>query len=351
MNATAPKTPANVKPPDIASGSVPDTLAALRVKPDTGLTHAEVDVRRKEGGYNEVAVQKEHPVRIFLGKFWGMSAWMLELIMLLSAFLHKYSDLAVVSTLLIVNAVLSFVQERRAAGVVETLRRRLQVSARVLRDANWRVVPARELVPGDIVRVRAGDVIPADVKLLDGTLSVDQSALTGESKDVDLAPGQVLSSGSVVRRGEGNGAIAVVPRPEEERARQGEKEREAQTQEQTRRRQALPYRSARVASGEGAIASEAVFARPSCHHLEQQLLSLLKVVAGVQERHDGIGLAEVVVVQLQTQWAARIAALAQLRLRELLAIRWLSRVQFRGQHRVHGDLLPRHLRMRGAQVN
>src|SRR5512141_2436348 len=162
----APARPADAKPPDIASASVADTLATLKVKPEAGLAQAEVDARRKQHGYNEVAVQKEHPVRIFLGKFWGMSAWMLELIMLLSAFLHKYSDLAVVSALLVVNAVLSFAQERRAAGVVQTLRRRLQISSRVLRDANWQVVPARDLVPGDIVRVRAGDVVPADAKLL-----------------------------------------------------------------------------------------------------------------------------------------------------------------------------------------
>jgi H+-transporting ATPase len=201
--------PAGVKPPDIASAPVPETLATLRVNSDTGLSHAEVDTRRKEHGYNEVAVQKEHPVLIFLGKFWGISAWMLELIMVLSAFLHKYSDLAVVSALLIVNAVLSFVQERRAAGVVETLRKRLQISSRVLRDSTWQVVPARELVPGDIVRVRAGDVIPADAKLISGAVSVDQSALTGESKDVDMTPGKVLSSGSVVRSGEGNGVVML----------------------------------------------------------------------------------------------------------------------------------------------
>src|SRR5450755_2612046 len=108
-----------------------------------------------------------------------------------------------------VNAVLSFMQEQRAAGVVETLRRRLQVSSRVRRDSNWQVIPARELVPGDIVRVRPGDIIPADVKLLTGALSVDQSALTGESKDADKAPGEVLSSGSVVRRGEGNGVVML----------------------------------------------------------------------------------------------------------------------------------------------
>jgi H+-transporting ATPase len=201
--------PAGAKPPDSASAPGPETLATLRVNPDTGLSNAEVDTRRKEHGYNEVAVQKEHPVLIFLGKFWGMSAWMLELIMVLSAFLHKYSDLAVVSALLLVNAVLSFVQERRAAGVVEALRKCLQISSRVLRDSTWQVVPARELVPGDIVRVRAGDVIPADAKLISGTVSVDQSALTGESKDVDMTQGKVLSSGSVVRSGEGNGVVML----------------------------------------------------------------------------------------------------------------------------------------------
>jgi H+-transporting ATPase len=205
----APPRPANAKPADVASASVPDTLTALHVDPDTGLTHAGVDVRRKAHGYNEVAEQKGHPVRTFLGKFWGVSAWMLELIMILSAVLRKYSDLIVVGALLVVNALLSFAQERRAAGVVETLRRRLQVSARVRRESNWQVIPARELVPGDIVRVRPGDIIPADVKVLTGALSVDQSALTGESKDADKSSGDVLSSGSVVRRGEGNGVVIL----------------------------------------------------------------------------------------------------------------------------------------------
>ena len=197
----APSKPANGKPPDIASASVPDALATLRVNPDTGLTHADVEIRWKEHGYNEVAETKGHPVLKFLRKFWGISAWMLELIMVLSVALGKYSDLVVVSALLVINAVLSFMQERRAAGVVEALRRRLQVNARVRRDSSWQVIPARELVPGDIVRVRPGDIIPADVKLLTGALTVDQSALTGESKDADKAPGEVLSSGALVRRG------------------------------------------------------------------------------------------------------------------------------------------------------
>ena len=107
-----PRSQHDAKPPDIASASVPDTLAALQVNPDTGLTHAEVDVRRKENGYNEVAEKKGHPVLKFLRKFWGISAWMLELIMVLSAVLGKYSDLVVVGALLVINAVLSFMQEQ-----------------------------------------------------------------------------------------------------------------------------------------------------------------------------------------------------------------------------------------------
>jgi H+-transporting ATPase len=205
----ASATPTNAKLPDIASASVSDTLAALHVNIDTGLTHAEVEVRRKEHGYNEVAETKGHPVLKFIRKFWGISAWMLELIMVLSAVLEKYSDLVVVGALLVVNAVLSFMQERHAEGVVEALRRRLQVSARVRRESSWQVKPARELVPGDILRVRAGDIVPADVKLVTGALTVDQSALTGESKDADKIPGQVVSSGSVVRRGEGNGVVML----------------------------------------------------------------------------------------------------------------------------------------------
>src|SRR5579872_4899800 len=85
------------KGPDSASTSIPDTLAALRVNPAVGLARGEADARLREHGYNEVAERKGHPVLRFLGKFWGLSAWMLELIMLLSLVLRKYSDLAVVS--------------------------------------------------------------------------------------------------------------------------------------------------------------------------------------------------------------------------------------------------------------
>ena len=204
--AQAPSQPAA---PDIGSSSVADALSALQVNPDTGLTQQEVQARRARHGYNEVAESRSHPVLEFLRHFWGISAWMLELIIVLSAALGKTSDLVVVSALLLLNAVLGFLQERRAAGVVEALRRRLQVNARVRREASWGLIPARELVPGDIVRVRPGDIIPADLKLLTGALTVDQSALTGESKDAEKAAAEVLASGSVVRRGEGNGVVLL----------------------------------------------------------------------------------------------------------------------------------------------
>jgi plasma-membrane proton-efflux P-type ATPase len=194
---------------DFASASAAESLAELRVDPARGLAQSEAAARLQQHGYNEVAEQRGHPLLALLAKFSGLSAWMLELIMLLSLALRKYSDFAVVGALLVVNAILSFAQERRAAGVVEALRRRLRVSARVLRDANWRMVPARELAPGDIVRLRPGDIVPADIKLLGGTLGVDQSALTGESAEIDKPEGAVLPSGSIVRHGEGNGLVVL----------------------------------------------------------------------------------------------------------------------------------------------
>lgn len=201
--------PSAAKVPDIASASVPDTLLTLQVNPEVGLTRTDVDARLKEYGYNEIVEQKENLLFKFLKRFWGVSAWMLELIMVLSVILRKYSDLVVVSALLGINAVLSFMQERRAAGIIKTLKQRLQVTTRVLRETTWQIIPARQLVPGDIIRVRPGDIIPADVKLLTGMLMVDQSVLTGESMDVDKSPGDVLPSGAIVRRGEGNGVVML----------------------------------------------------------------------------------------------------------------------------------------------
>ena len=194
---------------ELASAPISAVLASLQVDPARGLSRDAVDDRRRIHGYNEVEAPRRHPIRQFLGKFWGLSAWMLEFIMVMSMLLRKYADLVVVGALLVVNAALGFLQERRAAGVVAALRKRLQISARVLRDGAWGVLAARELVPGDIIRLRAGDVIPADARLLTGTLKVDESALTGESVDAEKDVGGLLSSGSLVRRGEGSGVVVL----------------------------------------------------------------------------------------------------------------------------------------------
>ena len=172
-----------------------------------GLSNEQVEARRHQYGPNEVLEKKPHALLAFLAKFWGLSAWMLEAIAALSWTLHRYADLVIAASLLALNATIASVQERRAEGVVDTLRRRLQVNARVLRDGQWKMLPARELVPDDVVRIRQGDVVPADIRLLSGTLSVDQSVLTGESQDAEKRADAIVYSASVIRRGE---ATAVV---------------------------------------------------------------------------------------------------------------------------------------------
>jgi H+-transporting ATPase len=190
-----------------ASRTASDALRSLRSTGETGLAEGEAIARRGREGPNEVPEAPSHPLLRFGRKFWGLSAWMLELIAALSFVLRKRADLWIALALLVVNAILGFLQEQRASAAVAALRRRLQVTARVLRDASWRAIPARELVRGDVVRVRAGDFVPADVLVLDGELRIDQAALTGESRELEKGRDDALYSGSIVRRGE---ATAVV---------------------------------------------------------------------------------------------------------------------------------------------
>ncbi len=199
-------------PPDQREGGqapLQSAAAGLNTDPSIGLTSAEADARLKKDGSNEVAERKAHPVLGFARKFWGLSAWMIELIALISGFLHKYADLAVALALLAVNAILSFLQEQRASAAVTALRKQLQVTARVLRDSRWMTRPARDLVCGDIVRVRSGDFVPADLRLLSARIQVDQSALTGESREVEKRVGDILYSGSVVRDGEATAIVSA----------------------------------------------------------------------------------------------------------------------------------------------
>lgn len=197
--------------PEAASGVPPlsQTLAALKVHPEKGLSTAEAHARATRDGPNAIPEKPRHAWRRFLGKFWNLSAWMIELIALLSFIIHKDLDMAIALALLVVNAVLGFLQEQRANRALDALRRRLQVAARVLRDGAWLTLPAPELVAGDIVRVRSGDFVPADLQLIEGLLQVDESALTGESHEVEKADGALLYSGSVIRQGEATGVTTA----------------------------------------------------------------------------------------------------------------------------------------------
>ena len=174
---------------------------------ENGLTTEEVRERLIKYGYNETPTKKEGlPVRI--GKrFWGIVPWMLEVTAIVTWLLGKYPDTAVIVFLLLFNAVMSLWREGKAKAAMASLKKRLLIQCRVKRDDSWSTLPARELVPGDLVRVRAGDLLPADVKLLEGNLGVDQSALTGESIVVDKTVGETAYSGSSVKRGESTGVV------------------------------------------------------------------------------------------------------------------------------------------------
>jgi H+-transporting ATPase len=172
-----------------------------------GLKTAEVKARLEQYGYNEIPEKKTNPLARFAKKFWGLTAWMLEIIIVLSLYLHRYPDLYIVTGLLVFNSILGFAEEQRASNAVEALKERLQINARVLRDGSWKVVTARELVPGDVVRNRSGDFVPADIKIATGELEVDQSALIGESIGVEKKADEVLYSGSIVKRGESSGIV------------------------------------------------------------------------------------------------------------------------------------------------
>jgi len=185
------------------------TLKLLKSDFASGLKQTEAENRLKRYGYNEVPEKKTNPILKFLAKFWGLTAWMLEFIIILSWFLHKELDAYIVFGLLVFNAIIGFSQEQNAANTVEALKKKLQVNAKVLRDGIWKTVSARELVDGDIIRIRIGDFVPADIKIIQGEIAVDQSTLTGESLESEKAPKEIVYSGSIVSRGEASGIVIL----------------------------------------------------------------------------------------------------------------------------------------------
>ncbi len=174
-----------------------------------GLTSAEARARLQRFGPNAVAEQKTNPLLAILGKFWAPVPWMLEATVALEIAMGKPVEAVVIGALLVFNAMLSLTQEGRARGALEMLRQRLRITARVMRDGRWGQVAAEELVPGDFVYLRMGDLAPADIALADGTLLIDQSMLTGESLPVEAGPGKTAYAGALIKRGEASGEVTA----------------------------------------------------------------------------------------------------------------------------------------------
>ena len=197
-----------------ASGSKPDAIDDLKTLPvatveerlgssPDGLTQVEAERRLAQYGPNEIAEKKVNPLLKFLTYFWGPIPWMIEAAVILSGVLKHWPDFFIILVLLLANAGIGFWEERQAGKAIAALKAELAIKARVKRDGEWVTPPSRELVPGDVIRLRLGDIVPADARLLDGDpIEVDQSALTGESLPASRQTGDAVFSASIIRQGE-----------------------------------------------------------------------------------------------------------------------------------------------------
>jgi H+-transporting ATPase len=181
--------------------AVAETLIILQSS-DDGLTESEAVQRLQKFGFNEVSEKKQNSVFAFLKRYWGPMPWLLELAIILSVVLKHYLEAGIIFALLTINTVIGQIQSRGSQKALAALKKRLAINARVLRDGNWSTKESREIVPGDIISVGLGDIVPADAKIISGDLSIDQSILTGESLPVSARESAIIYSGSIVKRGE-----------------------------------------------------------------------------------------------------------------------------------------------------
>jgi H+-transporting ATPase len=195
----------------IATPSIPTnaTQVSDEGSPSRGLTSDEARAGLTKYGPNAMPDTAIRPLRMALAKFWAPVPWMLEAAVILQLVLHEYVEAAVVGSLLVLNAALGFFQEGRAQATLAALKSRLALTASVRRDGAWKNIPATELVPGDAVKLSVGGVVAADVKLVDGSVLLDQSMLTGESVPIEAGAGLQTYAGALVRRGEATGLVTA----------------------------------------------------------------------------------------------------------------------------------------------
>ena len=187
---------------DLKTLPMPELMKTLGSTKD-GLSQAEAGKRLTQYGSNEITEKKTNELLKFLSYFWGPIPWMIEVAVILSAAVQHWLDFAIILVLLCSNAVVGFWEEHQAGNAIAALKARLAILAKVKRDGKWENPKASQLVPGDVVRLRLGDIVPADARLLEGdSIEVDQSALTGESLPVTAKAGAAVFSGSIIRQGE-----------------------------------------------------------------------------------------------------------------------------------------------------
>jgi H+-transporting ATPase len=177
--------------------------------PSAGLTSIEARSRLEQDGSNAMPDTSVHPLRNALTKFWAPVPWLLEAAIVLELVLNKYLEAAVIASLLIFNAALAYFQEGRAQATLKALRTRLALNASVQRDGVWKTILAEELVRGDLVKLSLGGVVAADVHIIDGSVLLDQSMLTGESLPIEAGAGTDTYAGALVRRGEATAEVTA----------------------------------------------------------------------------------------------------------------------------------------------
>lgn len=192
----------------IISNKLEQTLSQLP-SALAGLSTSEAQKRLQEFGPNTIHEERRHPWMVFALKMWGPVPWMLEASIFLELLLGKTLEAGIIALLLVFNALLSTIEENHSQDALTLLRKRLTLYARVLRDGTWQTLPANDIVPGDLVHLQLGDLVPADVRLTSGRVLLDQSVLTGESVPIDAQPEQTAYAGGTVKQGEATGEVTA----------------------------------------------------------------------------------------------------------------------------------------------
>ena len=172
-----------------------------------GLSEEDAKARLKYG-INEISEGQQNHLKKFLGYFWGPIPWMIEFALIISLLIQHWPEFGIILLLLLINGLVGFFQEDRADNAIELLKEKLAFKARVLREGKWVNIPSKNIVPGDFVKVHLGDIVPADIKLIEGEyVTVDESSLTGESLPVDKTVNDIIYSGSIIQKGQMNGIV------------------------------------------------------------------------------------------------------------------------------------------------